>query len=148
VPAGAAPGDYSVTLTAALPNGQKRTGVGVLTVLPAASPPDVHDSRAPVASLAIRAERLGKLITSRKLRVDAKLDEPGVVALSWKVGGHAVTATLNFTKAGGRAAVLRIGKQAAKALRRRSRLLVTVKASARDLAGNTTVARGARTLKR
>ncbi len=148
VPAGTAPGDYTVTLTAALPNGQKRTGVGTLTVVPAGSDPGVKDTRAPVASVVIQPERLGKLIKSRKLRVDAKLDEPGAVALSAKIAGHMVRSTLTFTKAGGQTAVLKIGKPAAKALRRRSRLRVTVDASAHDLAGNTTAARGTRTLKR
>ncbi len=152
VPAGTAPGDYTVTFTAALPNGQKRTGVGTLTVVPAGSDPGpgpgVKDSRAPVASVAIRSERLGKLISSRKLRVDAKLDEPGAVALSGKVAGHTVRSTINFTKAGAQTGVLRIGKPAANALRQRSSLRVTVKASAHDLAGNATAARGTRTLKR
>jgi hypothetical protein len=152
VPAGAAPGDYEVTLTAALPNGQKRTGTGRLTVVSAGSDPgpgpDATDSRAPVASVAIRSERLGKLIKSRKLRVAAKIDEPGTVGLSAKIGGHQVRSTLAFAGAGSRVVVLRIGKPAAKALRRRSRLQITVRASARDLAGNTTAARGTRTLKR
>jgi hypothetical protein len=152
VPAGTAPGDYTVTLTAALPNGQKRTGTGALTVVPAGSEPgpgpNVTDSRAPVAKLTIHAQRLGKLIKSRKLRVGTKLDEPGAVVLSTKIAGHTVRATLTFTKAGGRTAVLRIGKPAAKALRRRSRLRVTVRATAHDLAGNTTAAQGTRTLKR
>jgi hypothetical protein len=156
VPAGTAPGDYTVTLTAALPNGQSRTGTRTVTVVPIGDdtpppkPPDGADpdTRAPVASVTIRAERLGSLIKTRKLRVRAAIDEPGTLALSTKVAGHSVRSTLSFKKSGGRTVVLRIGKAAAKALQRRSRLKLTVKASARDLAGNTTAARSSRTLRR
>lgn len=155
VPAGTAPGDYAVTLTAALPNGQSRASTGTLTVVPAdggagGDPPgggDV-DTRAPVATVAIRAERLGRLIRTRKLRVRASIDEPGTLALSMRVAGHRVASTVGFTKAGGRTVVLRIGKAASKALRHRSRQRLTVKASARDIAGNTAAAHTSRTLKR
>jgi len=153
VPSGTVPGDYSVTLTAALPNGQSRSSSGTLTVAAAgADPPppdpDVSDKQAPVASLSIRAERLGKLIRTRKLRVRATIDEPGALALSMKVSGHTVRSKLAYTKAGARTVVLRIGKPAAKALRRKSRLRVTVKANARDIAGNSAAVHASRTLKR
>src|SRR3954470_24150464 len=67
VPAGVAPGDYPVTLTAALPNGQSRTATRTVTVVhapegdPPAPPPEV-DKRAPGTTVAIKAERLGRLI--------------------------------------------------------------------------------------
>ena len=106
------------------------------------------DTRAPVATVAIRRESLGKLIKSRKLRVRATLDEPGAVGLTVNVAGHKLRSTLSFARAGGRTAVLKIGKSTVKALKERSRLRLTVTASAHDLAGNTTAAHGTRTLKR
>jgi hypothetical protein len=157
VPAGTAPGDYTVTLTAALPNGQSRTGTRTVSVVPVGdgtppppNPPDGtgSDTRAPVASVTIRAERLSSLIKTRKLRVRAAIDEPGTLALSTKVAGHSLRSTVRFKKSGGRTVVLRISKATAKALRRRSRLKLTVKGSARDLAGNTTAAHSSRTLTR
>lgn len=153
VPAGTAPGHYTVTLTAALPNGQSRTRSGTLAVLPAGGTDDPPgspdaDTRAPVATVAIRAERLGRLIKTRKLRVRVAIDEPGSLALSTKVAGRRVRSKAGFTHAGARTVVLRIGKASSRALRRRSRLKLTVKASARDLAGNTAAAHSSRTLKR
>jgi hypothetical protein len=152
VPAGVAPGDYPVTLTASLPNGQSRTATRTVTVVhspenDAPPPPDV-DKRAPVTTVAIKAERLGKLIKTRKLRVSVSADEPGRVAASTTIAGRRVSTQVGFTKAGARTLTLRIGKPAAKALRRRTRLRVTVRSSARDLAGNTTEAHATRTLRR
>jgi hypothetical protein len=152
VPAGAAPGDYPVTLTASLPNGQSRSATRTVTVVHSPEsdpppPPDV-DKRAPGTTVAIKAERLGKLIKTRKLRVSVSVDEPGSIAVSTTVAGRRVSTTAGFTKAAARTVTLRIGKAAAKALRKRTRLTVTVRSSARDLAGNTTKAHATRTLKR
>jgi hypothetical protein len=154
VPTAATPGDYAVTLTAALPNGQSRTGAGTVRVLPVADPdppppgdPPV-DKRGPATTVAIKVERLGRLITTRKLRVRVGVDEAGSIALSMKVAGKRVTSKAGFTKAGARTVTLRIGKPAAKALRGRKRLKLTVDATGRDLAGNTTKARATRTIRR
>jgi hypothetical protein len=155
VPAGAAPGDYPVTLTASLPNGQTRTATRTLSVVrapetdPPPPPPDEHvDKQAPGTTVAIKAERLGKLIKTRKLRVRVSVDEPGSLAVSSTIAGRRVSTNADFTKAGGRTLTLRIGKAAAKALRKRTRLTVTVRSSARDLAGNTAKGHATRTLNR
>ena len=151
VPAGVAPGDYPVTLTASLPNGQSRTATRTVTVVHSPEvdpPPPGADKRAPGTTVAIKAERLGQLIKTRKLRVRVSVDEPGTIGASTSVAGRRVSTTASFTKAGSRTLTLRIGKPAAKALRRRSRLKVTVQSKARDLAGNTAKAHATRTLKR
>jgi hypothetical protein len=156
VPAGVAPGDYPVTLTAALPNGQSRSATRTVSVVPAAEgdppppppPGDSSDKRAPAATVSIRAERLQRLIKTRKLSLRVGEDEAGSVALTAKIGGRSASVKIGFAKPGSRTATLRIGKSAAKALKGHSRVKLTVKATARDLAGNTTVVRAHRTLKR
>jgi hypothetical protein len=151
VPAGTAPGDYTATLTAALPNGQTRTGTSTVKVLPTGGndppPDDTADKRAPAATVSIRAEKLQRLIKTRKLGLRVGEDEAGSVAVTARIGGRSASVKIGFAKAGSRTATLRIGKEAATALKGHSRVKLTVKATARDLAGNTTVVRAHRTLK-
>jgi hypothetical protein len=154
IPAGTAPGDYTATLTAALPNGQTRTGTSTVKVLPPGGsvndppPGDSADKRAPAATVSIKAEKLQRLIKTRKLSLRVGEDEAGSVALTAKIGGRSASVKIGFAKPGSRTATLKIGKSAAKALSGHSRVKLTVKATARDLAGNTTVVRAHRTLKR
>ena len=154
VPAGTAPGNYTVTLSAALPNGQKRSGTGALRVLPAggANPPPngnlPPDTTPPTATVAIRAGKLGALLKTRRLRVRGTLDEPGTVVLTAKLTGGGAHATLVFAQAGAETSVLTLPKPTAKKLRHSTKLRVTVTAAARDIAGNTSSASASRTFRR
>lgn len=119
-------------------------------------PPDVPpgpDTRAPSVRVALPAARLAAVRRSRSLTVSVTLDETARVELAAtaRVGRRTVAlarGSLDPSSARTARAALRVSGAGARALRRASRLKVTVSAKAEDAAGNAATAATSRTLRR
>jgi hypothetical protein len=153
VPASAAPGDYTLTLTGALPSGQSRTASVPVHVTPA--PVVVADRVAPTLHLAgLHGQRLANAIKKGvglnlscseacTLSVSLLMDRKAAKTLNIaakkqiKIGGK----TFKLAAAGKKKVHVRFTKKAAKRLRKAKSLKLFVSVAGKDAAGNATVAK-------
>ena len=116
------------------------------------APGSASDKAAPKVALKVRSGKLGRVRRSRKLQVQVTVNEGAKVALSAtaKLGRRSVkiaTGRVNLSGAGVRREDLRLTRAGRAALKRRSRLAVSVRARAVDPAGNAGAAKARGRLK-
>ena len=148
VPADAFPGTYDVTLSAKLSNGQVRTNTGEF---------EVKDATKPTVTITlVKGQKTGTLL-ARGLKLKVKMSEAGRVAfvLSTKLKKTVTLSrkTVSYDDAANNQVKLTVKKTAlSPAMRARLRSLskvkLTLRASAKDTAGNTRAVSKKITLKR
>lgn len=160
-PASVTPGDYDVTLVAALPNGQRRSSTAIVAV----TGPSVVDRRAPEVNL--RLHRLPRIARARKVGIAPEIacSESCRLEADLRIGrvqakrlGIGVPRKRRFVRigvarerrmaAGRRSLRVRFSRRLAPRIGRASRVTMTYRVVARDRAGNFRVRKARFSLKR
>lgn len=140
IPSSAVAGEYDVTLTARLTNGQMRINTAKLTI--------PKDTTKPTVTISlVKGQRVSTLI-KRGLKLKVKMNEAGKVTLSLsrvnlstKKRVTIASKVVSYSKSGTKKVVLKLKKRARAAAARAQmfalpRLKLTLKATAKDKAGN------------